>query len=297
MGNIFRKKSKTNDEVVETSEAGAVEAKVSNDKNAHVVVAHKNMEESRQTRSEAGGIDTRGRIRAVRVQLDSFCSHRAYRTKRRGMHEDDVPISCTRISRGCAVFYGQNKAQLLQERFHICTQRLCSRGLQKSRSVDNPFLLSPEQFDLLYERGFVVTPNESRASSKETLASSDGTSHFERRVVFRDLWFKGFYVRSGAKFGGNFLLYTDDPDRTHGPFVVNIVASDTCFEMSDFVRFGRMFTATQKRTLLAVVRADTPASTSHADADSSSKDNADCLQSKLGSVADVNVEYYELSIF
>ena len=44
-----------------------------------------------------------------------------------------------------------------------------------------------------------------------------------------------------------------DPETTHAPFVIYVVPAGSAFEGSDFVRQGRMFTATQKRTVIAVV--------------------------------------------
>ena len=42
----------------------------------------------------------------------------------------------------------------------------------------------------------------------------------ERCIVFGDLWNKGYFVRPGAKFGADYLVYSKDPEAAHGPEAV-----------------------------------------------------------------------------
>lgn len=67
--------------------------------------------------------------------------------------------------------------------------------------------------------------------------------------VFLDLWEKGYYLTSGAKFGGDLLAYPGDPMRYHSFYIVIIIPwgkKITPFEMISAGRLG----ATVKKTAL-----------------------------------------------
>ncbi|KAJ3038327.1 tRNA-splicing endonuclease subunit, partial [Rhizophlyctis rosea] len=67
-----------------------------------------------------------------------------------------------------------------------------------------------------------------------------------RYRVFRGLWEKGYYISSGSKFGGDYLLYPGDPLRYHSHFVASVVAPDRLFTPLDAVSFGRLGTTVKK---------------------------------------------------
>lgn len=39
--------------------------------------------------------------------------------------------------------------------------------------------------------------------------------YLKKLTTFRDLWRKGFYITSGAKFGCDYLIYEKPPDLEH----------------------------------------------------------------------------------
>lgn len=41
--------------------------------------------------------------------------------------------------------------------------------------------------------------------------------------VFRDLWEQGYYLTSGLKYGGDFLVYPDSPSRTHSSHIAIVL--------------------------------------------------------------------------
>ena len=48
-------------------------------------------------------------------------------------------------------------------------------------------------------------------------------SNYEEKLrykTFKDLWEKGYYVTSGSKFGGDFLIYPGDPIMFHSQFII-----------------------------------------------------------------------------
>ncbi|CAG8534597.1 10070_t:CDS:2 [Acaulospora colombiana] len=71
-----------------------------------------------------------------------------------------------------------------------------------------------------------------------------------RYKVFCDLWKKGYYITSGVKFGGDYLLYSDDPLRQHSHFIATILDMNRVISPLDIVTFGRLGTAVKKSYML-----------------------------------------------
>lgn len=89
--------------------------------------------------------------------------------------------------------------------------------------------------------------------------------------IFRDLWEKGYYIGSGIKFGGEYLVYPGtviffvyrrfiyrdigDPLRYHSHFVTTIVTSPhTPIRPMEIVAHGRLATGTKKTQLFCTWR-------------------------------------------
>ncbi|XP_073427247.1 tRNA-splicing endonuclease subunit Sen34 isoform X2 [Dendrobates tinctorius] len=75
-------------------------------------------------------------------------------------------------------------------------------------------------------------------------------SHEARYKVFRDLWQKGYYLTSGGKFGGDFLVYPGDPMRFHAHFIAICFPEDQDIALSDIITAGRLGTNVKKTVLL-----------------------------------------------
>jgi len=73
-----------------------------------------------------------------------------------------------------------------------------------------------------------------------------------KRLVFRDLWQKGFYLTDGSKFGGDYLVYPGDPIQFHAKYVV-ICCEDpiSAMDEKDLVARSRLGTSVKKTVLLA----------------------------------------------
>ncbi|TPX72717.1 hypothetical protein SpCBS45565_g00244 [Spizellomyces sp. 'palustris'] len=67
-----------------------------------------------------------------------------------------------------------------------------------------------------------------------------------RYKVFCALWEKGYYITTGSKFGGDYLMYPGDPLRFHSHYVTSIVPIDKLFSPLDAVMFGRLGTTVKK---------------------------------------------------
>ncbi|EQC41485.1 hypothetical protein SDRG_01452 [Saprolegnia diclina VS20] len=68
--------------------------------------------------------------------------------------------------------------------------------------------------------------------------------------VFEDLWSQGFYITSGSKFGGDFLIYNADPVTTHASAIIFVLVSAT-LSPQDIVGYGRLARAVKKNCVLA----------------------------------------------
>lgn len=77
-----------------------------------------------------------------------------------------------------------------------------------------------------------------------------------RYKTFKDLWEKGYYITSGHKFGGDYLVYPGDPVKFHAQFIV--LCRDSASEMfgSDLISCGRMGCSTRKTFIIASKETD-----------------------------------------
>ncbi|KAF8652679.1 hypothetical protein AX16_004185 [Volvariella volvacea WC 439] len=79
-------------------------------------------------------------------------------------------------------------------------------------------------------------------------------SNLEERArcgVFRGLWSREYYLGSGIKFGGEYLVYPGDPLRYHSHFVATVIPSrDSGLWPMEIVAHGRLGTATKKTHLM-----------------------------------------------
>eukprot|EP00079_Xenopus_tropicalis_P010299 XP_002935038.2 PREDICTED: tRNA-splicing endonuclease subunit Sen34 [Xenopus tropicalis] len=74
--------------------------------------------------------------------------------------------------------------------------------------------------------------------------------HEVRYKVFKSLWQKGYFLTSGSKFGGDFLVYPGDPMRFHAHFIAICFPYKEEIPLSDIVTAGRLGTNVKKTVLL-----------------------------------------------
>ncbi|KAG8567593.1 hypothetical protein GDO81_013706 [Engystomops pustulosus] len=78
----------------------------------------------------------------------------------------------------------------------------------------------------------------------------DKENHETRYKVFSDLWQKGYYLTSGGKFGGDFLVYPGDPMRFHAHYIAICFSQAEDIALSDIITAGRLGTNVKKTVLL-----------------------------------------------
>lgn len=74
-----------------------------------------------------------------------------------------------------------------------------------------------------------------------------------RYLTFKDLWSKGYYITSGQKFGGDFLVYPGDPVKFHAQFIVVCMEEEAELTTSDLVTYGRLGSSTRKTFVIATI--------------------------------------------
>ncbi|EJU05471.1 hypothetical protein DACRYDRAFT_45876 [Dacryopinax primogenitus] len=71
-----------------------------------------------------------------------------------------------------------------------------------------------------------------------------------KSASFRALWQAGYFLGSGLKFGGDWLVYPGDPLRYHSHFVASARGMRDPLHPMEIIAFGRLGTATKKAHLL-----------------------------------------------
>jgi len=72
-------------------------------------------------------------------------------------------------------------------------------------------------------------------------------------IVFHDLWERGYYLTSGEKFGGDFLVYPGDPLKFHSHYIAVCVNGDEPLTPQFLISKGRLGTNVKKIVLLCSV--------------------------------------------
>uniref|UniRef100_H3AZT8 tRNA-splicing endonuclease subunit SEN34 n=1 Tax=Latimeria chalumnae TaxID=7897 RepID=H3AZT8_LATCH len=81
-----------------------------------------------------------------------------------------------------------------------------------------------------------------------------GREDYEVRYkVFKDLWERGYYITSGGKFGGDFLVYPGDPMRFHSHYVAVCYPEVEEISPLDIASLGRLGSNVKKTLLLCSV--------------------------------------------
>ncbi|CAO3652342.1 unnamed protein product [Mucor fragilis] len=127
-----------------------------------------------------------------------------------------------------------------------------------------PLILLPEEVELLVNRGWAHIQKPSKTTTSTIMMQNKEPHvttivHKRRKLnadVFDFFWSQGFYITSGIKFGGQFLLYPDDPMCVHSEYIVSIKQTkDQEILPLEIIGMGR--TATNvKKTFVLVAAAD-----------------------------------------
>ncbi|KAK3929950.1 tRNA-splicing endonuclease subunit Sen34 [Frankliniella fusca] len=74
-----------------------------------------------------------------------------------------------------------------------------------------------------------------------------------RYLTFKTLWNKEFFITTGHKFGGDFLVYPGDPAKFHSHFIVICLSPTTNLSVHQLIAYGRMGSSVRKTVVLATL--------------------------------------------
>ncbi|KAG0308738.1 tRNA-splicing endonuclease subunit [Dissophora globulifera] len=136
-----------------------------------------------------------------------------------------------------------------------------SEALQESTAIAVTSAARPHDHIHLYTRSSSL-PHYSMALSPETTAMPTGASiprwdhsiasrQQQRSAIFKHLWAtKRFFMASGIKFGGDYLLYRNDPLVCHASLIATVVDTDKSLSLADLACSARLASTVQKQHLI-----------------------------------------------
>ena len=132
---------------------------------------------------------------------------------------------------------------------------------KRTSSPAFPHCLSDEELNLVvHKRLITVTCTHSDSKTccdlcfEAVVCKPSQSERYSRCLVFEDLWNRGYFLTSGAKFGATFLAYRGDPLIYHAALVVTVVAENTCLPVLKLVEIGRLATSVNKTAVIATLK-------------------------------------------
>ena len=104
-----------------------------------------------------------------------------------------------------------------------------------------------------------LLPLESKGNNFNIVSWNYPSTEEERRkvMVYQDLYEKGYYITSGLLFGGDFVVYPNDPILFHAEFIIRVQEWDNTIAPLDIISFGRIGVGTKKKCVLASINPKT----------------------------------------
>ncbi len=134
-----------------------------------------------------------------------------------------------------------------------------------STNFNAPLELSLLEATYLVEKGVLdVVDSEGRVLTVNELIDigSNMVDKFELLYrVYKELREKGLIVRSGLKYGTEFVLYEKGPGKEHAPYIVHVVGFRERIKPLEIVRAGRVSHSVRKKFVLAAVDETTGSTT------------------------------------
>ena len=136
-------------------------------------------------------------------------------------------------------------------------------GVQKAKRTkySKPYILDFFEAIYLCEEGMLRVLKDDKELSLEELKkiANKNIPHFDYKYcIYRDLRSKGYIVRSGLKYGAEWLVYHYGPDVEHAFCVVLAVDPNTKLLGKDLIGAGRLAHSVRKRIALAFVKESHP---------------------------------------
>jgi len=134
-------------------------------------------------------------------------------------------------------------------------------GIQKAKRIryPKPYILDFFEAVYLCEKGVLKVVKNGKELSLEELKeiAEREIPHFLYKYhIYKDLREKGYVLRSGLKYGSEWLAYLYGPDVEHALFVIKVLDPNKKILGCDLVGTGRLAHSVRKRIALAFVRKD-----------------------------------------
>ncbi len=131
-------------------------------------------------------------------------------------------------------------------------------GLRKVKpGVDFSYPLVLSLFETLYllkNNRISVILNDNNINAEQLLqyANNRYNGFSFKYDVYAELRDLGYIVRSGVKFGGDFIIYLKGPGLDHSKWVVQVEADEYTLTAINIVRAGRLAHSVKKNFLIAI---------------------------------------------
>ncbi|WP_062662120.1 tRNA-intron lyase [Aeropyrum camini] len=127
----------------------------------------------------------------------------------------------------------------------------------RGASFNGPLRLSLVESLYLVENGILTVqrPDGSSLGVEDLRSAVRGNPRFSMLYnIYRDLRERGFVVRSGLKFGGDFAVYRLGPGIDHAPFIIHAYSPEDAMDPVEIVRAGRLSHSVRKKFVFAIAR-------------------------------------------
>ncbi|MEB2793345.1 MAG: tRNA-intron lyase [Caldisphaeraceae archaeon] len=123
--------------------------------------------------------------------------------------------------------------------------------------IKSPLILNSYEAIYLFEKGFIeIYEYNNKVKDVEDLKRLLGFDEKKERLyrVYRDLRDKKLIVRSGLKYGSEFVAYRKGPGIDHAPFIIHFHEYEKPFDPIELVRIGRLSHSVKKAFILSTLR-------------------------------------------
>nr|XP_032518698.1 probable tRNA-splicing endonuclease subunit tsp-2 [Danaus plexippus plexippus] len=132
--------------------------------------------------------------------------------------------------------------------------------LNKVSLQEKLMLTLQEAFFLVYGLGClkIVKEEDQVLNIEECWSLFCNTDKYfvSKYIVYHHFRSKGYVVKSGIKFGGDFLLYKEGPEVNHADYIVVIKTENDTFNWISLLGHVRMATTTVKEVMIAEVKSE-----------------------------------------
>ncbi|MFP3228323.1 MAG: tRNA-intron lyase [Caldisphaera sp.] len=123
--------------------------------------------------------------------------------------------------------------------------------------ITSPLILNSFEALYLIEKGLIdlYYDNKKVESLDEAKKILNITDRREKQyIIYRDLRNKNLKVRSGLKYGSDFVAYRLGPGLEHAPFIIHYHDIDEKFDPIELVRSGRLSHSVKKDFIISSLK-------------------------------------------